>query len=67
MRSRRMTAGLVLSLALVGSGGLSTPAAMAESFPRGPDPTSSYIEQSNGGFSVTQSSISPFVPGFDGG
>jgi predicted dienelactone hydrolase len=67
MRSRRMIAGLVLALGLVGSGGLSAPTAMAESFPRGPDPTSSYIEQSSGGFSVTQSSISPFVVGFGGG
>lgn len=67
MRSRRMIAGLVFSLALVGTGGVSAPTAMAESFPRGPDPTNSYIEQSSGGFAVTQSSISPFVPGFDGG
>lgn len=67
MRSRHMIAGLVLSLALAGSGGLSAPTAMAESFPRGPDPTSSYIEQSNGGFAVTQSSISSLVPGFGGG
>jgi predicted dienelactone hydrolase len=66
---RRSFAGLALSLALVGGGGLSAPSAAAVDNPyqRGPDPTNSSIEASRGTFAITQSSISRFVPGFGGG
>ena len=67
--TRRAFAGLALSLALVGGGGLSAPSATAADnpFQRGPDPTSSSIAASRGTFTTTQSTISPFVPGFGGG
>lgn len=65
--TRRTVAGLALTLTLIGGGALAAPAAHAEAFPRGPNPTSSYIDQTRGAFAVTQSSISSWVPGFGGG
>jgi predicted dienelactone hydrolase len=68
-RATRLLAGISLAFALVSGGGISAPTAAAVDNPyqRGPDPTSSSIEASRGTFSITQSTISPFVSGFGGG
>lgn len=65
---RSAVAALALALALAGGVvSASTAVAADNPFQRGPDPTNSSIEAPRGTFAITQSTISPAVPGFGGG